>query len=657
MLSKHLLQLSIIALTVLSFFVPTMAQNGNNYINTSSTICQGETVQPTVLSCPANITLTTLTNCVASTWAEPTFSDNCTSVIDLDVSMTSFPSSLTNGACFPLGTTTINYTVLDLAGNAANCIFRITVTKDPCFNENIAPVLSGCPADMNLSSTTSCKAITWTVPTATDNCSTPSVTLAASTAGLINGSCFPVGTTTMIYTATDANNNTSTCSFNIAITLQQIGGGGGGIAPPPPPTTNIINAGGFEFGLAGFNNLGNLTTTTNAYSGSVAAMIATNGAGGVGFTQAAIPNQTYTFKSWNKISSSSISSNALVGIKFFDANMNLISGASSVSQITTTSFQEKTLTLVAPANAAFVQIYALKNISTGTLTTDNWTLTATNTCYATFDPTKSYRIVNRGSGKHLKVSNASYDDDAPTVQGDWTGEANQIWTLKSLNNGYHDCVVKHSGKSLSNKSNERGSGCKQKSYENDYTNDWKFECLDNGYYRITHRSSNLCMENYQPNEGCQSSLYDWDGGTYQQWSVEECSTSNGSFSVVKNNNPTNNSINKFESGITSAERYKDEANRYARLHQRPSALKTGKLVAFPNPANEVANVDLSAYAGKAVQLSLFNGFGQPVLTKNIASANTDLVEMDVTGLPVGTYLIKAQISGLRDITQMLIVGK
>ncbi len=82
----------------------------------------------------------------------------------------------------------------------------------PCDTDVTKPVLTACPADILLkTSSTSVKA-SWIAPTATDNCSTPVVTTTNAP-----NSVFPVGTTTVTYTATDANGNKATCSFVVNV--------------------------------------------------------------------------------------------------------------------------------------------------------------------------------------------------------------------------------------------------------------------------------------------------------------------------------------------------------------------------------------------------------------------------------------------------------
>lgn len=88
--------------------------------------------------------------------------------------------------------------------------------SDPCATDVTPPVLSNCPANINLTTTGTTTIATWTAPTATDNCTaTPSVSSTYN-----SGSAFPIGSTTVTYTATDAKNNTATCSFTVNVVLQ-----------------------------------------------------------------------------------------------------------------------------------------------------------------------------------------------------------------------------------------------------------------------------------------------------------------------------------------------------------------------------------------------------------------------------------------------------
>ena len=83
------------------------------------------------------------------------------------------------------------------------------------------PVLANCPADIQLT-TNSNAGVTanWTEPQASDD--NPGVALSSN---FVPGDLFPVGTTEVIYIATDCAGNTSTCNFLVTVTLTNGGGG------------------------------------------------------------------------------------------------------------------------------------------------------------------------------------------------------------------------------------------------------------------------------------------------------------------------------------------------------------------------------------------------------------------------------------------------
>ncbi|WP_430907143.1 gliding motility-associated C-terminal domain-containing protein [Maribacter sp. 2-571] len=79
------------------------------------------------------------------------------------------------------------------------------------------PVITGCPVGPLTANTTagSCGAVvTWTPPTATDDCGTATIT----SNGYAPGDEFLPGTTSVIYTATDLGGNSVSCSFDVVVT-------------------------------------------------------------------------------------------------------------------------------------------------------------------------------------------------------------------------------------------------------------------------------------------------------------------------------------------------------------------------------------------------------------------------------------------------------
>lgn len=174
--------------------------NGN-----TSTEAQDVTVQdvelPTITA-PADVTVAADASCQASGVAlgTSTSNDNCS------------VSSVVNDApaTFPLGTTVVTWTVTDASGNIN------TDTQDVNVEDQTDPTIIGLPADIVVNNDAGvCDAIVnWAAPTANDNCVGASIT---QTSGLASGSNFPVGVTTIEYTATDAAGNTLVATFTVTV--------------------------------------------------------------------------------------------------------------------------------------------------------------------------------------------------------------------------------------------------------------------------------------------------------------------------------------------------------------------------------------------------------------------------------------------------------
>lgn len=154
---------------------------------------------PVLSACPQDITLTASATCNAvATWTAPTFTDNCSATM---------ASTHSPGATFVLGTTVVTYTVTDAAGNQATCSFKVIV------EDKTLPVIENCPANISIvMNANECgKTVSWTPPTATDNC------VVTMTSNFLPGHVFPEGTTQVIYTATDQSGNVTTCTFDVVV--------------------------------------------------------------------------------------------------------------------------------------------------------------------------------------------------------------------------------------------------------------------------------------------------------------------------------------------------------------------------------------------------------------------------------------------------------
>ena len=112
--------------------------------------------------------------------------------------------------CADVGVNPVVLTVTDNNGNVSTCTALVTV-------QDVTPPVIACPADISVSTTPGdCfSEVTFAPAIATDACGIASI---VQTMGLPSGSQFPVGVTTIEFTATDVNGNASVCSFTITVT-------------------------------------------------------------------------------------------------------------------------------------------------------------------------------------------------------------------------------------------------------------------------------------------------------------------------------------------------------------------------------------------------------------------------------------------------------
>ena len=172
----------------------------NNIATCTQTITVHDNTAPVII-CPENIQVNNASNqCGADVTFSATATDNCSGTVSITYSTVS-------GSFFNVGTTSVTVTATDICGNSSNCSFDVTIT------DNELPVIT-CPTPLSIHTDLGvCGAKATFDVTATDNCSAS----VAFTSGLQSGSIFPVGSTTNVFTATDASGNTATCSFTIKV--------------------------------------------------------------------------------------------------------------------------------------------------------------------------------------------------------------------------------------------------------------------------------------------------------------------------------------------------------------------------------------------------------------------------------------------------------
>jgi trimeric autotransporter adhesin len=167
------------------------------------TVSVSDLEPPALIGVPSNITVAAAPGTVTgtATFALPTATDN--------VGIQSVGCNHASGSSFPIGITTVTCTATDTTGLTTTESFTVTV------NDLEPPVLVGMPgnASVDAASGAANQAVTFVVPTATDNRGIQSVGCNHA-----SGSLFPLGVTTVTCTATDLSGLTSSNSFTVTVT-------------------------------------------------------------------------------------------------------------------------------------------------------------------------------------------------------------------------------------------------------------------------------------------------------------------------------------------------------------------------------------------------------------------------------------------------------
>jgi len=234
--------------------------------------------------------------------------------------------------------------------------------NDPCNPDLTPPSISDCPQNINIESSNNGEIVNWTPPTATDVCSS-SVFLDANYSP---GDFFPMGQTVVTYTAIDPFGNNATCSFIVNIEV-------------PSNNTcvdNLLENEGYEdsnnnypewtpvgatnFSISNDANSGaNATEISGPFYGGIVQNVP--GEVGVEYTASVQIKQTENI--------------GFMRLKFLSSTYQPIY-TESAAVAASGEYQTLSVSYVAPANTAFVEVGIYKSSGTdGSFLVDDWCLT------------------------------------------------------------------------------------------------------------------------------------------------------------------------------------------------------------------------------------------------------------------------------------------
>lgn len=185
----------------------TVVTSAGQATTTSTIVFDGR--GPVAAGVPPNVTRSTdvgLRTAIV-TYAAPTWTD-ATNVA------TQTATGRASGSAFPIGVSTIVFSATDRFNNPSSAQFTVTVVDQEL------PVFTAFPTNISVGTDANraTAAVTWVLPTATDNSGAATV---AQTVGPASGSAFPIGVTTVTYSATDPSGNQVVRSFTVTVADRQ----------------------------------------------------------------------------------------------------------------------------------------------------------------------------------------------------------------------------------------------------------------------------------------------------------------------------------------------------------------------------------------------------------------------------------------------------
>jgi gliding motility-associated-like protein len=180
-----------------TYTVTVTGINGCSATSLPVNVFIGDNTNP-VITAPLNVTVTPNLGCeaIGVTLGSPITSDNCS------------VATVSNDApaIYPIGTTTVTWTVTDASGNVASATQLVTVV------DQTAPI-AFAPANVTVASNSNCEAtdVELGLPNATDNCTNNLVVSNNAP------TTYPLGSTTVTWTITDAAGNITTVDQTVTV--------------------------------------------------------------------------------------------------------------------------------------------------------------------------------------------------------------------------------------------------------------------------------------------------------------------------------------------------------------------------------------------------------------------------------------------------------
>ncbi|NNJ12793.1 HYR domain-containing protein [Chloroflexales bacterium ZM16-3] len=186
--------------------VCTATDAAGNASSATFSVTVQDTTAPLLANIPANLTVAADSSSGAVvSYALPTATDS----VDPAPAVACVPTA---GSLFTVGTSVVTCSATDTVGNSSSATFQVTVTAP--ILDLTAPVLSGVPADITAEALSpDGVGVDYALPSASDD-SDPSPAVSCAP---VSTTIFPLGTSAVTCTATDAAGNSASASFMVTV--------------------------------------------------------------------------------------------------------------------------------------------------------------------------------------------------------------------------------------------------------------------------------------------------------------------------------------------------------------------------------------------------------------------------------------------------------
>jgi alpha-tubulin suppressor-like RCC1 family protein len=285
-----------------------------------------------------------------------------------------------------------------------------------------------------------------------------------------------------------------------------------------------------------------------------------------------------------------------------------------------------------------------------------------------------YSIASASSGKVMDILDntaAGFCVEGTNIQlFPYDGTNSQRWGLIEQTGGFYKIVNTTCNKYLRVEGSSTANGANV-GIKNDFGTDaflWYFQAVDCLFGTPLSATSEVLGFEARASEGRAKLQWITNTGYKNDYFEVERLNANGSFDVLARQNTeggtdlksysfTDNDpldgdnfyrINSIANGNTPPQ--------YSEV-KKVTFSKNDGISIFPNPADDYINIDLRKYEGQTVALSFYNAVGLMVKKQMIEKVSAAPQRVDMQGFGTGSYLLRVQSEGKREVTRLFNITK